>query len=163
MTKIFKFLSDDIGAVTVDWVAVTAGILLLGIMVVFSIFNGGVSSLVSDISATLAGVETDIDTGSAPNMNGGSGDMVLASGDTLPLGSQVVDNNGDDLILVVTPGGVGIIVQTTPGAAPGIPNGSTVSGNNTLTQPDGGGSTSATDAGLVGIAGVIDMIDINPT
>jgi hypothetical protein len=53
MTKFTKFLSDDAGAVTIDWVALTAGILLLGIMVVYAIFNGGVASLVSDINSTL--------------------------------------------------------------------------------------------------------------
>ncbi len=47
MTKLTKFLSDDAGAVTIDWVALTAGILLLGIMVVYAIFNGGVAVLVN--------------------------------------------------------------------------------------------------------------------
>jgi len=56
MTKFTKFLSDDAGAVTIDWVALTAGILLLGILVVYSIFNNGVSGLVSKINSTLSGV-----------------------------------------------------------------------------------------------------------
>jgi hypothetical protein len=63
MTKFIHFLRDDAGAVTIDWVALTAGILLLGIMVVYAIFNNGVNSLVSQINATLAGVTTDINTG----------------------------------------------------------------------------------------------------
>ena len=50
------FRSDDIGAVTIDWVALTAGILLLGIMVVYSIFNNGVSTLVSNVNSMLFGV-----------------------------------------------------------------------------------------------------------
>jgi hypothetical protein len=58
MTKFTKFLSDDAGAVTIDWVALTAGILLLGIMVVYAIFNGGVNNLVSKINSTLSGVTT---------------------------------------------------------------------------------------------------------
>jgi Flp pilus assembly pilin Flp len=56
MTNFTKFLSDDAGAVTIDWVALTAGILLLGILVVYSIFNNGVSGLVSKINSTLQGV-----------------------------------------------------------------------------------------------------------
>ena len=56
MTKFTKFLSDDAGAVTIDWVALTSGILLLGIMVVYAIFNNGVSSLVSNVNSTLFGV-----------------------------------------------------------------------------------------------------------
>lgn len=50
------FRCDDTGAVTIDWVALTSGILLLGIMVVYSIFNVGVSSLVSNVGSTLLAV-----------------------------------------------------------------------------------------------------------
>jgi hypothetical protein len=57
------FLSDDAGAVTIDWVALTAGILLLGIMVVYAIFNNGVNSLVGNINSTLSAVSTDLNVG----------------------------------------------------------------------------------------------------
>ena len=60
MTKFTMFLSDDAGAVTIDWVALTAGILLLGIMVVYAIFNNGVSSLVSNVNSTLSGVSSSV-------------------------------------------------------------------------------------------------------
>ncbi len=64
MTIFTKFLSDDAGAVTIDWVALTAGILLLGIMVVYAIFNNGVAGLVNSINTTLSSVTTDgIDLG----------------------------------------------------------------------------------------------------
>ncbi len=69
MTKFTKFLSDDAGAVTIDWVALTAGILLLGIMVVYAIFNNGVSSLVSNVNSTLVGVTTDVSIGTVVNQN----------------------------------------------------------------------------------------------
>ena len=64
------FRSDDIGAVTIDWVALTAGILLLGIMVVYAIFNGGVSQLVSKINVTLNSITTDVNVGVVPNADG---------------------------------------------------------------------------------------------
>ena len=67
MTKFTKFLSDDTGAVTIDWVALTAGVLLLGIMVVYAIFNNGVSTLVSNVNSTLEGVTTGIDVGAEPS------------------------------------------------------------------------------------------------
>ena len=67
MTKFTKFLSDDAGAVTIDWVALTAGILLLGIMVVYAIFNGGVSTLVTNINSTLSGVTTNVTLPSTPS------------------------------------------------------------------------------------------------
>ena len=69
MTKFTKFLSDDAGAVTIDWVALTAGILLLGIMVVYAIFNNGVASLVSNVNSTLSGITTNVDVGPAPDLN----------------------------------------------------------------------------------------------
>ena len=69
MTKFAKFLSDDAGAVTIDWVALTAGVLLLGIMVVDAIFNNGVFSLVLDINSTLSGISSDVSVGAAPDIN----------------------------------------------------------------------------------------------
>jgi uncharacterized integral membrane protein len=69
MFQFTKFLSDDAGAVTIDWVALTAGILLLGIMVVYAIFNNGVSSLVSNVNSTLVGVSTNVDIGTVENLN----------------------------------------------------------------------------------------------
>ena len=69
MTKFTKFLIDDAGAVTIDWVALTAGILLLGIMVVYAIFNGGVSTLVDNVNSTLSNVTTSVSTGAIPTIN----------------------------------------------------------------------------------------------
>ncbi len=63
MTKFTNFLSDDAGSVTIDWVALTAGILLLGIMVVYAIFNNGVQSLVENVNSTLSSVSTNISGG----------------------------------------------------------------------------------------------------
>ena len=73
MTTFTHFLSDDAGAVTIDWVALTAGILLLGIMVVYAIFNNGVASLVSNVNSTLSSITTDITTGAAPTQSGIAG------------------------------------------------------------------------------------------
>ena len=69
MSKFYAFLNDDAGAVTIDWVALTAGLLLLGIMVVYAIFNDGVSPLVSNISSTLSGVSTGVSIGTITNQN----------------------------------------------------------------------------------------------
>ena len=73
MTKFTKFLSDDAGAVTIDWVALTAGILLLGIMVVYAIFNNGVSTLVSNVNDTLSGIGDGVVVGPAPDLNNAGG------------------------------------------------------------------------------------------
>jgi len=73
MTKFEMFLSDDAGAVTVDWVALTAGVLLLGVVVVYAIFNDGVSGLVSKINSSLNTVSTDINLASIDAISSGSG------------------------------------------------------------------------------------------
>ncbi len=67
MTTFTKFLSDDAGAVTIDWVALTAGVLLVGIMVVYAIFNVGVKSVVLNVNSTLEGVGLNVNTGTVPS------------------------------------------------------------------------------------------------
>jgi hypothetical protein len=69
MTIFTKFHRDESGAVTIDWVALTAGILLLGIAVVYGIFNGGVAPLKDSINTQLsAAVDTTV-VGDAPVLN----------------------------------------------------------------------------------------------
>jgi hypothetical protein len=60
MAKFTEFFSDDAGAVTIDWLVLTAGILLLGIMVVYTIGNDGVSKMVSNVNPALAGANTNV-------------------------------------------------------------------------------------------------------
>ncbi len=69
MTKTTNFLNDDTGAVTIDWVALTAGILLLGIMVIYAIFNNGVASRISNINSTLEGATSDVTVGTPPSQS----------------------------------------------------------------------------------------------
>ena len=89
-----EFFRDETGAVTIDWVALTSGLLLLGIIVVYAIFDGGVSSLVGNINETLADVVTDVDVGSAWELNGiavasSGAPMELYPGMRIPVGSTV--------------------------------------------------------------------------
>lgn len=61
-----KFIGDETGAVTIDWVALTAGILLLGIAVVYGVFEGGVKPLTASINGHLSqavSVPTDVSAG----------------------------------------------------------------------------------------------------
>lgn len=54
MCRLCVFLADDAGAVTVDWVALTAGIIVAGIMVVYAVYAGeGMASVLSTIEDTL--------------------------------------------------------------------------------------------------------------
>ena len=63
-----KFWNDEAGAVTIDWVALTAGILLLGIAVVYGIFNSGVSTLATSINDNLS-TAVSVQTGTSPTQD----------------------------------------------------------------------------------------------
>jgi hypothetical protein len=63
MTELTRFISDDDGAVTIDWVALTAGILLLGIMVIYAIFNNGVAGTVLSINSALSSIDPGVNVG----------------------------------------------------------------------------------------------------
>ena len=66
MSEFNEFLGDEVGAVTIDWVAITAVTLVLGIGVVYAIFNGGMASAVGGISAFATDL-TSIDVGAPPD------------------------------------------------------------------------------------------------
>ena len=53
MTKFSAFLNDETGAVTVDWVVLTAAVVGLG-LVIFTILSPAVNNLTNDISNTMA-------------------------------------------------------------------------------------------------------------
>ncbi len=51
--KLFKFKKDESGAVTVDWVVLTAALVLVGGVVVTAI-RGGMEDLANDIDTQLS-------------------------------------------------------------------------------------------------------------
>ena len=61
-----KFLRDESGAVTIDWVALTAAILLLAIALVYALFNNGVGTLASSMNSSLSAAANGVNTGTAP-------------------------------------------------------------------------------------------------
>ncbi len=57
MTALFKnFATSESGAVTVDWVVLTAAIVGLG-LAVMAVVSGGVEDLSNDISTSLSGID----------------------------------------------------------------------------------------------------------
>jgi Flp pilus assembly pilin Flp len=69
--KLFNaFLKDESGAVTVDWVVLTAAIVGLGIAVLTSV-SGGTQSLADKISSNLADGQVATLDGLASASNGG--------------------------------------------------------------------------------------------
>ena len=53
-----NFRNDEDGAVTVDWVVLTAAIVLLGVAVGNSV-GGGAKTLATDVSADIAAMATE--------------------------------------------------------------------------------------------------------
>ena len=54
-----RFLKSETGAVTVDWVVLTAALVGLG-LAVMSVVSGGVESLATEIGQFLANIEISI-------------------------------------------------------------------------------------------------------
>ena len=68
MSKIFNriraFAADKSGAVTVDWVALTAAVVVIGIGLVYAVFGSGtdgVAGLVDNLTGELTTASTNID------------------------------------------------------------------------------------------------------
>jgi Flp pilus assembly pilin Flp len=59
MTKFTAFLNDETGAVTVDWVVLTAAVVTLG-LVVFNFIAPAVSTLASDIGSEIDAAGQDM-------------------------------------------------------------------------------------------------------
>ena len=57
MSTLMNFINDEDGAVTIDWVALTAGVVILGIALV-ALLRAPLESLISEISDTLSGTGT---------------------------------------------------------------------------------------------------------
>jgi Flp pilus assembly pilin Flp len=61
MTNFSAFLNDETGAVTVDWVVLTAAVVGLG-LVVFTIIQPAVGNLATEIAGELEEAGTGMDT-----------------------------------------------------------------------------------------------------
>ncbi|MEJ1992963.1 MAG: hypothetical protein P8X50_15080 [Maritimibacter sp.] len=61
-TMINKFFNDESGAVTVDWVVLTAAVVGLGVAVLVTV-KGGAETMAQNISTELAGATIDLATG----------------------------------------------------------------------------------------------------
>lgn len=64
----YEFIQDEAGAATIDWVTLTMGVLLAGIVAIYSIYGGGVSALVDETAALMV-VHGDLEPGTTPETN----------------------------------------------------------------------------------------------
>lgn len=73
-----RFAKDNSGAVTVDWVALTAAVVIIGIGIVYAVFgtgDDGVNGLVTNLSTELGVAAGNIDgaVGALPTGGGEGG------------------------------------------------------------------------------------------
>jgi len=61
-----SFLNDQSGAVTVDWVTLTAGILVAGMFAVYAIYGSGMEAFTNDLNGTMSKAGTGVDPGPVP-------------------------------------------------------------------------------------------------
>lgn len=73
------FISDEDGAITVDWVVLTAAIVALGLAVITTV-SSGVGDISNDISSDLASRELGVSGAGATGGSGGSGGSTMCSG-----------------------------------------------------------------------------------
>ncbi|GMG81743.1 hypothetical protein LNKW23_09560 [Paralimibaculum aggregatum] len=59
MWELEAFVRDDSGSATSDWVALAAGILLLGMIVIYGIYDRGVVGVVDDMNTELSAFDLD--------------------------------------------------------------------------------------------------------
>lgn len=78
LNSINTFINDESGAVTVDWVVLTAALVGLG-LAVMSVVSGGIENLSGDIGQTLANT--------APGANPFSANVAFTNGGTATLDS----------------------------------------------------------------------------
>ena len=65
-----RFWREDSGVVTIDWVVLTSAVIALGLLVVYPIYNTGVSGLTQNVSDILVSVSQD-DSNVTVAINGG--------------------------------------------------------------------------------------------
>ena len=85
MARMCMFLRNDEGSITINAMEITAGILTLGIMATYAIFNDGTTHRTADLSDAVAWANTEVDTG--------AGAFQLTERVSLPVGSVAVHSD----------------------------------------------------------------------
>ncbi|MBF9043255.1 hypothetical protein HKCCE4037_07960 [Rhodobacterales bacterium HKCCE4037] len=78
MTMIQNFAKSESGAVTVDWVVLTAALVGLG-LAVMAVVSGGVENLSNDIGQSLANANPETDPFSTNYTFTGTGDQTISA------------------------------------------------------------------------------------
>lgn len=106
MRRLRKLALDENGAAMADWVSLVSALLLLGLVVVYSVYNVGVASVALQVESALDDVRVAADVGAAPNLASlptpAVGRPAVLSTDSLAAGARVGP------IRAGTPGRIGL-------------------------------------------------------
>lgn len=69
MPHLYDLARDENGAVTVDFVGLTAAVLLLGMVLIWGVYNNGVSPVQANINDTLIDTSVNVSVGTVPDLN----------------------------------------------------------------------------------------------
>lgn len=69
MSVLAEMLADESGAITIDWVSLTAGVLLAGMATIFTIYGNGVGALVAEMSEHVNAFVEDGEAGDPQGAN----------------------------------------------------------------------------------------------
>ena len=133
MARIWMFQRGDEGSVTIEWMEIVTGIVTLGTIMVYAIFNDGTASPTDGASNTLASVNSGVDTGAAANLTA-SRALQLTERVALPVGSVAVHSDRTVTVFNTPSGGW---VDAWGGDGTNIPTGATLTSPDTFTLEDG--------------------------
>ncbi len=125
MCRCWAFVRDNRGAVILDWMAVTAGILALGVVLVYAIFNGDTGSSSGDANRAAASESVAPESGGALRLTERVG---------LPVGSVAV-HSGKSFTSFETPDGGWVDAWSADGNA--VPEGARLTSPDTFTLESG--------------------------
>lgn len=92
-----RFLDDQRGAITMDWVTITAGLALLGVAVVFAVYGNGLYQPVDRVNKGLKDYDADMAFGHVPEeWRGGSNGSGTAAQDLNDFENVPVRRAGQD-------------------------------------------------------------------
>jgi hypothetical protein len=133
MARIWVFQRGDEGSVTIEWMEIVAGIVTLGTILVYAIFNEGTASPTDRVSEAVASVNSGVDTGAAVILTA-SGTLQLTERVALPVGSVAVHRDRSVTVFDTPSGGW---VDAWGGDGTNIPVGATLTSPDTFTLEDG--------------------------
>ncbi len=68
MISLRKLVRDESGAAAIDWISLVSAVLLLGLVVVYSVYNVGVASVAWKVESALDDVQFGADPDALPDL-----------------------------------------------------------------------------------------------